>query len=524
MLVPVTFSSRLLELLHEAHTLELVSGFIILVLLARLMGRIERDRLRIILVLLVLHLLLVPLAALLYHPERHENQTAAYVQTKLAVLICAALAAIGVLTILFFAVLLPRLRLRVPVILRDIIGALASLIAILMLASRAGLNLSSIIATSAVLTAVIGLSLQATLGNVVAGLSVQFDNSVRVGDWVKVGDLVGRVTEIRWRSTSVETRNWETVIIPNSVLTTTQILVLGRRGGQPAQWRRWVWFNVDFRHSPAEIIALVTDALCAAPIERVASQPPPSCVLMDLHDSSCRYAVRYWLTDLANDDPTDSVVRTRIYFALKRAGISPSLPAQTVFLTEDSQERRAVKQREEHERRLHAVATVDFFTLLSAEDREQVAAGLRYAPFTRGEVMTHQGAEAHWLYLIIEGRAVVRVQSGSIEQEVAHLQNGNFFGEMSLMTGEPRSATVVAASDVDCYRLDKHVFQEIIRRDPELAERVADMLAHRKVELIAARENLDAAARARHMEATRRDLASRIRAFFGIDNDRKAAG
>src|SRR5262249_6588185 len=131
-----------------------------------------------------------------------------------------------------------RLRIGTPRILRDVLLAAAAGIAFFSLASRLGFNLSGLIATSAVLTAMVGFSMQDTLGNIIGGLALQMDNSIKVSDWIRVGDTTGKVTEIRWRYTAIETRNWETVIIPNSVLMKGQVIVLGRRTGQPVQWRR----------------------------------------------------------------------------------------------------------------------------------------------------------------------------------------------------------------------------------------------------------------------------------------------
>lgn len=124
---------------------------------------------------------------------------------------------------------------------------------------------------------------------------------------------------------------------------------------------------------------------------------------------------------------------------------------------------------------------------------------MKYAPFARGEAMTRQGSEAHWLYLLEEGRASVKVSDGVTEREVAKLSDGSFFGEMSLLTGEPRSATVIAETDVECFRLDKVTFQWVIEKRPEVMEQVATLLAKRRVELQAVREGLDAeTAKARH--------------------------
>jgi small-conductance mechanosensitive channel/CRP-like cAMP-binding protein len=476
----------------------------------------QRRRQRGAVVLFCLFLAIVPVAAAL-----RATESAFHREVRLVGLLFATLSVIGMAGTLLFSVVTPRLRIAVPRILQDVLIAAASIVGIFVLASRAGWNLSGLIATSAVLTAVIGLAFQDTLGNVVGGLALQLDNSIRVGDWVKVGDVNGRVTEIRWRYTAIETRNWETVIIPNSQIVKGQVVVLGRRIGAPSQWRRWVHFNVDFRYEPSDVIDTVVSALRGEMIDNVAATPPPDCVLIDLHESYCRYAVRYWLKDFAIDDPTDGVVRTRIYFALKRLGIPLSIPAHAIFLTSDTTERRAEKTREDIARRIHALRRMELFSDLSIEETTRLAEGLHVAPFTRGETITRQGAEAHWLYIITQGEAAVRVRvEGGIEREVARLRAGDFFGEMSLLTGERRSATVVAVTDVDCYRLDKAEFQKLLERRPELAEQVADVLAKRRLELSAVKENLDIESRREQLRVTRTDLVGKIRTFFALEDDR----
>jgi small-conductance mechanosensitive channel/CRP-like cAMP-binding protein len=418
---------------------------------------------------------------------------------------------------LLFEVVLPLVRVRPNRIYEDlsVAGAIAVVTAIVM--KRAGLDITSLVATSAVITAVIGLSLQDTLGNTIGGLALQLDDSIHVGDWVKVGDINGRVAEIRWRFTAIETRNWETVYVPNSRLVKDSVIVVGKRQGAPRQWRRWVYFNVDFRHAPSDVMSTVLDALHSAPIPNVADDPKPNCVLMDLGESTAKYAVRYWLTDVAADDPTDGAVRTRVFFALKRKGIPLALPAHALFITEDNKKRRERKQVEEHQRRVDALAKVEAFAPLADAERDHVADGLVYAPFTKGEVITRQGAEAHWLYLVVRGTVSVRVRGddGS-EVEVAQMNDGEVFGEMSLLTGEPRAASVYAVTDVECWRLDREAFRAVLQERPDVAAPIAALLAERKVGLAGVKDNLDAEARARRMRDEQRDLLQKMRSFFGL--------
>src|SRR2546422_9639289 len=114
--------------------------------------------------------------------------------------------------------------------------------------------------------------MQDTLGNLLGGLAIQLDNSVRVGDWVRVDELVGRVRDIRWRSTLIETRNWETVVIPNSTLMKSRVAILGRIEGAPLQWRRILNFMVDPAVPPARVIAIVDEEMRELAMTNVRSE------------------------------------------------------------------------------------------------------------------------------------------------------------------------------------------------------------------------------------------------------------
>lgn len=475
----------------------------------------ERMRIRTALLLFALSLIAFLIAATLLS-YGVPQPSLAFKWTRWAARIFQWFAIVNVAAAFVFELLLDPLRLKPPRIMRDLLLALAYIVVAITILSR-DTDLTGIVATSAVLTAVIGLSFQDTLGNMMGGMALQMERAIGVGDWIRIDGQEGVVKDIRWRHTSIETRNWDTVVIPNSALMKSQVTVLGRRTGQPRQHRQWVYFNVDFRFAPTEVINNVESALRAEPIANVAAEPPPNCVLMDFKESYCSYAVRYWLTDLAVDDPTNSIVRTRIYFALRRANIPLSIPAHSLFLTEEDVSRAERKHAEEIGVRVAALKEVELFHALTEEERRALAARLRIAPFVRGEAMTRQGAEAHWLYLITRGDAEVRVSvDGNLSERIATLHAGDFFGEMGMMTGEPRSATVIALSEVECYRVDKEAFHDILRRRPEIAEDISEVLARRRAELDAVREDLNDEAKRARMRRHQGDLLRRIRNFFAL--------
>jgi small-conductance mechanosensitive channel/CRP-like cAMP-binding protein len=377
----------------------------------------------------------------------------------------------------------------------------------------AGVDLGCLVTTSAILTAVIAFAMQDTLGNVLGGLAIQLDNSVQVGDWVKVDDLTGRVRDIRWRTTLIETRNWETVLIPNSALMKGRVAILGRRDGTAPAWRRILNFMVDPGVPPARVIAIVSDEMRELAIPNVARNPAPSCVLYSFEQGNLRYQLRYFLTDFLEDDTTDSMVRVHLFASLQRAGIRIAEPQQTVHAVQRDEAHAETVKKRELTRRLEVLNSVPLFAALSDTDKADIAEQLQYAPFARGDVITKQGNTAHWLYILAFGEAEVLYEPpGASPRVLGAVHAGQFFGEMALLSGEARSATVVAKTDVECYRLDRASFQKLLAAQPDIAAEVARIVGSRKSDLDQAR---DAFARLPEPVVQRKvPLFTRLRRFF----------
>lgn len=509
------------QLLTEARsdlTFELGAALLITLAITRSLVPREERRTAGTVILYALHLLLLPVAAWLRWTSAGPGslEHSLHAGVRMGVLVLGAVVAIGVVAQLLFEVLLPRIKVQSPRILRDLTVAIGAIIATLAIATRLGFNLSGIIATSAVLTAIIAFSLQDTLGNIMGGLALQLEGSISVGDWIKVGEVAGRVREIRWRFIAIETRNWETVIFPNSMLSKAQVTIIGRRAGQPVQWRRWIWFNVGVEHAPSEVIRVAHAAVADTPMAGVSINPGPSCVLMDFGEAGHKFALRYWLTDLAADDGTDSAVRARLHFALQRADIDLTWPTRTLHVSDDGR-RQDSESAHDLARRLKVLERLELFRELETGERDHIAAALMFAPFGRGEVLTHQGNVAHYLYIVVKGEVSVRVAvDGGLDQQVSQLSGPCFVGEMGLLTGEPRTATIVAATDVQCYRLEKGAFQSVLQQRPELAGKLAEILTRRKVELEAVREGLSVAAKERRVKESSAQVLGKIRDFFGL--------
>jgi small-conductance mechanosensitive channel/CRP-like cAMP-binding protein len=508
----VSFWSAFWDHIWESNTLIVVVAFFSVRALAARVPKLERYHLRAVGTFLVGHLVTGVIASsqVAYGYESAIAEVASFAFELLCI------ATLGITGI--FRVLLPLAGLRLSRILIDLVTAVGVIVVFIAVGKRAGFSVAGIITTSAVLTAVIGFSLQDTLGNVMGGLSVQLDKSIAVGDWVSLGPNMptGRVTEIRWRYTAIETRDWDTVIVPNGMLVKSTVTIIGRRGGASNETRRRLDFFVDFRTPPTDVIGSVEAALRKDTVEGAASDPQPHVVLLGYRDSYAHYQARYWLVDIERDDGTDSRVRVRIWFALKRAGITLAIPANATFLTYETPEREARKAEREMDQRLRALSKVDLFSGLTKALQRALADQLELAPYAAGEAVTREGDRDDGLFIIVEGDAVVRIGMGGSGREVARLGPGQFFGEMSLMTGEARTASVIAASDLTCYRMSKNAFEQVLRETPTIADQIAEVLAMRKNALSAARDERESDRRKR-METAKQDLLGRIRGFFRLD-------
>lgn len=400
-------------------------------------------------------------------------------------------------------------RRPIPRILRDLCQGFAYLIAGFLVLTRAEVDVSKIFTASVLTTAVIGLALQETLGNVMAGLALQVERDFEVGDWIKIDEkLTGRIGEVRWRVTTLITKNGDLLLVPNGLLARAVLTNFSR---PTSAHRQWIFLRMHFRHPPAQVREIILEAVRA--VGQIRLDPAPDCLLWEFKEDSVTYAIRYWIDDFHRDDPLDAEVRSLVWYALHRAGMEIPFPSRNIHVTEMNEDRAQRKLDEDYARRVDALSRVDVFRALDAEKIDRLARRLRLALFGPGEVILRQGEPGDSLYVVRAGEVAVRVAMHGVQRDVATLSAGHFFGEMSLMTGESRSATIVARTDVQCYVVSKESFQEILDSKPDLAATISEILSHRQVELGSVPEM----ARPPQQQEPQQ-LLSRIASFFGIKN------
>lgn len=394
----------------------------------------------------------------------------------------------------------------VPDLLHDIIRAVLVLaLAFLALKVELGIDIGPLLASTALLTAVVGFALQGVLGNLLAGMSLHLVRSLRPGVWVQIDDLEGRVTATNWRETRLRDRRGRMFVIPNAKVAEARI----NNYEDPTPLRgHQIEVGASYSDAPDEVIeALVQAALEVPDVRR---SPAPRADITGYLDFGINYRLLFWTTDYPRHVIIDGEVNRMIWYQFKRRGIEIPFPMSDVLLNDFmavvyNQRRIPPSQRQLDDvvadlraSRLVSELVVDAEgrPLLDDDDLHAVAPRLRRLRYGRGETLCRQGEDGDVFWVLVRGRlaGAIEQDGGAVEFAV---EPGAVVGEMSLLTGVPRSATLTVAASAEVLEFDEHAFGALLGLHDDLPARLSELAAARAAQNRAA---LEASARHRAAE------------------------
>jgi CRP-like cAMP-binding protein len=273
--------------------------------------------------------------------------------------------------------------------------------------------------------------------------------------------------------------------------------------------------GLHYRHPPNQVIAVMKEVL--AEIDTVRKKPAPEVHVMDFMDSSIQYRIRMWIEDYANRWNIETSVRVALWYAFRREGLEIPFPIRTLVHAppEDAQDRQQV---------LSFLSSVDFLEALGPESLEILGKRAQFQVFAAGEKICRQGETGDSFYIIRTGRVGVEVRDGQGEVFLRNeMAIGNYFGEMALLTGEPRSATVYALTDAELLTVDKEDLRDVIVANSQVEGIISKVLAQRQLRTEKAREEAEGARVAKgesaagsggRLEQLSEQLLRKIQAFF----------
>jgi len=366
-------------------------------------------------------------------------------------------------------------------------------------------ELAPLFTGSAIIGIVVGLALQDTLGNLFSGIAIQADQSFQAGDIISIKNQgMGTVESVSWRGVKIRTFQNKLLVISNSVIGKETIEVAPRDNLNA----RIVKFNTLFTNSPAKVIQIVREAV--RQVENVSPKRRPKVRIWNLGESGIDWEVKYWITNYRQQNDTDALIRQRIWYAFQREDLDFAYPTRTIYTARQSEEEEVfVETEDEICERINNVAV---FAPLSAEETNRIAKTCSVRVFAPEEPIIQKGQADRSMFIIHRGAVHIQVNENGESKTVSTLREGDFFGEMSLFTGEPRTADVVSDIETQVLEIQPYVMKPILEKNPDVARIIGEIIEERREEL-----SREAEEKKSMTDAETKGTFKAIKKFFGLN-------
>ncbi len=366
---------------------------------------------------------------------------------------------------------------------------------------------------------VIGLALRNVILDVFIGLAMNFDRPFELGDFIQVvtgsaGGPSGRVVELNWRTTRLVTGEGNMIVIPNGKL--GEMIVTNFSKPAPlSEFELSVFLDFDVPNARA-LRVLNAAVRTVAGGDGVLDDPAPKARIRGVTAQGVEYKIKYFVDPrLAGPGRARHAVWQAVLDQLHRAGLQPATPKQDVFHAPRPQRQLDSRSLED---RVALLSRVELFQGLNDDERAKLSSQMKMQLFREGATLIQRGDAGDSMFILCEGllNVMIALKPDQPESRVARLQAGMFFGEMSALTGEARSATIVAATDTFVFEITKDAIGSLIERRPELAETIGRAVTARKLRNSEWAAKSGTVARAAEEKSMTALLVGKMIAFFGV--------
>ena len=408
----------------------------------------------------------------------------------------------------------PRLGGKVPGLLKDAVGVSVFALATTgVMALVFDLDVTGFWATSGVVGLVVGFAIQSMIADVFSGIALNVDRPFHIGDWIRLSNrareiIIGEVVETNWRSTRIRCVDGTTVIVPNGWISRDIVTNLTR---PVAESRFEMRFCLDFDVPVERALRILEAGVRSA--GGVLKTPAPKVRVIGPTRTGVDYEIRYWLL-CSEVSPSKGrhAVASAVLDQLHRAGLTLAYDKHDVYTAE-----MPTRQLDTRSNRQQIVARVELFADLIESELTTLSQSVREVRMPRGADVVRAGEQGDSMYILVEGLLDVLVDSDGAEVLVGHIRAGEFFGEMSLLTGEPRSATVRASTEIVAFEVRKTDLEPLLIARTALAHTITEKVAERR--LRSQRRLAEAQFQAPSEEETRSladQIFGKMRGLFGI--------
>jgi small-conductance mechanosensitive channel len=428
---------------------------------------------------------------------------------KIVLLMTLVVAIIRLLNLLIFSTVLRSASYEITTLLRNVLSIIIFLVAFTIILqsqfTTAYEKLAPIFTGSTILGIIIGLALQDTLGNFFAGIAMQADNPFQVGDVISITPhQTGVVESISWRGVKLRTFQNKIVVVSNAVLG-KEIIEVAPKDNLNA---RIVFFNTVYDHSPAKTAHAIREVVRQC--ENVSQMIRPVVRIRNLGADGLDWEVKYWLDDYTKYNDTDALVRQRVWYAFKREKIQFAFPTRILHIERKKAEVDFVELDSEI---FHRLTDVSLFAPLSDDEVDKLARNSHLSVFAPEEKIVRRGQKGNSMFIVHRGAVSVQIREDGKPKTIRQLKEGDFFGEMALFTGEPRTATVIANEETQVLEVTHECLKPLLEENPELVESFSRIIEKRRAALAELNETKES-----DKEIDKAGVFNTIRKFFGLKN------
>jgi small-conductance mechanosensitive channel len=372
------------------------------------------------------------------------------------------------INIFMFSNVLPRhIQKRIPKLLIDFGRTFLILLGLAIIASNVwGADLERLLAALGVGSIVIGLALQDVLGGLFSGIALLSSKPFVVGDWIKIGEINGRVINIDWRAVTLIDFNKDTIIIPNSAIATDRI----KNYSRPTKiHKETVRFDISFEDAPNKVKQVLIQA--AEDTKGILKEPAPSVSLISYDELSIRYEIYYFIARYETFLGIKNDFTSRIWYANKRYGINFPIVGNGDYnspVSNDIENLPDTIKTKLLELNIFQVSDIQLTQLANQSKIDE---------FGVGECMLHRGKVTEDIHIIIEGVATEHIENKN--EEMLHhkrLKIGDIFGLASLLKKEPSLVTICALSDIKVITISIEAMKEVLHQNPKVAQSLETMV------------------------------------------------
>lgn len=401
-------------------------------------------------------------------------------------------------------------KIKYPRLIKDLLVIILYIIGILLIAKYyLNIQLTVFLASSAVITVVIGFALQDILGDLFSGIALNLEESLNIGDWVRIGEYEGKIEQFRWRSIKIRTTDNVLVLIPNRIASKEEVSSFGG-SRQPFALRLKI--GVSYKNSPGFVISTIADVLDTIPA--ILTKPKPMIMVHQFDDFAIIYEIKFWLTDFSMRDQVKSEIQRKTWYAFKRNDIQIPFPIRDIYIKDIKKEKVPGPPRwagMDKEQIIAVLQKNEVLNTISQNQLEILAEDIEIKLYGQGETLIKEGEAGRYFYLFLEGEAEVLRN----DKVIIRLTANDYVGEMSLFTGEKTTADVRITRESRVLCISSGKFRETVKLNEKMARKLSEVIAERKGQLMELdRKEADSQTKAIKKESE--SIFLRIKKYFSL--------